>query len=197
MAQLSQAGPEDHLILLGHLKWAVPRDWYSHEEKPSLHSPRTPQPHPWRPPQSPSGNGEDVGTREGSSLLVRHQCWHHWLHLQVHHLHKASPAAQPMLPRDILCDLWHKITADYFNQKGKEYLFICNLFSKYPFLSKVSSKFAFSLSQKLQELLSLYGPPSLIYTQWLSICIWWVHQVLAVTLYQPHFSWSNASSSIK
>ena len=47
--------------------------------------------------------------------------------------HKASPPAQPMLPRDITNGPWQEITADYLTHKGKEYLLICNLFSKYPF----------------------------------------------------------------
>ena len=48
--------------------------------------------------------------------------------------------------------------------KGKEYLLICDLFSKYPFLSKITSKSAYSLSQHFQELISHHRPPSLIYT---------------------------------
>ena len=51
-----------------------------------------------------------------------------------------------------------------FHHKSKEYLVICSLFSKYSFLSKFSSKSAYSLSQKLQELITQYRPPSLIYT---------------------------------
>ena len=47
--------------------------------------------------------------------------------------HKASPPAQLMLPRDIPDGPWQEIAADYFTHKGKEYLLICDLFSKYPF----------------------------------------------------------------
>ena len=78
--------------------------------------------------------------------------------------HKASLPAQMMLPRDIPDGPWKEITANYFTHKGKEYLLICILFSKYSFLSKITSKSAYSLSQCLQELISHYRLPSLIYT---------------------------------
>ena len=79
--------------------------------------------------------------------------------------YKASLLAQPMLPWDILHGLWQEIAADYIHNKGKEYLVICDLFSKYLFLSKVSSQSAYPLSQKLQELISQYRPPSHIDTE--------------------------------
>ena len=75
---------------------------------------------------------------------------------------KASLLAQPMLHQDIPHGPWQEIAADYFNHKA-DYL-ICNLFSRYPFLYKVTSKSALCLSQKLQELIPQYGPPIRIYT---------------------------------
>ena len=83
--------------------------------------------------------------------------------LPVHHMHKASPPAQPMLPRDVPDGPWQEITADYLTHKGREYLLICNQFSKYPFLYKVSTKSAQSLCACLLELISQYGPPSLLF----------------------------------
>ena len=77
--------------------------------------------------------------------------------------HKASLPAQPMLPRDIPDGLWQEIPADYLSHKGKEYLLMCDLFSKYPFIYKVSTKSAWSLCACLHELISQYGPPSLLY----------------------------------
>ena len=78
--------------------------------------------------------------------------------------HKASPPAQPMLPRDILNGPWQEISADYLTHKGKEYLLVCNLFSKYTFLYKVSTKSAQSLCLCMQELIFQYRLPCLIYT---------------------------------
>ena len=78
--------------------------------------------------------------------------------------HKASPPAQSMLPRDNPNGLWQEITAIYLTHKGKEYLLICDLCSKYPFLYKVSTKSAQSLSMCLQELISHYGLPCVLYT---------------------------------
>ena len=68
--------------------------------------------------------------------------------------HKASPPMQPMLPRDIPKGLWQEIATDYLTCKGKEYLLLCNLFSRYPFLYRVSTKTAKSLCICLQELIS-------------------------------------------
>ena len=65
-----------------------------------------------------------------------------------------------MLPRDIPNGLWQEIAVGYLLHKGREYLLICNLFSKYPFPFKVSSKSAYSLSQKLQELISTLSLPN-------------------------------------
>ena len=76
--------------------------------------------------------------------------------------HKASPPAQPMIPRDIPNGLW-QITAYHLTHKGKEYLLVYNLFSKYPFLFKVSPKSAQSLSKHLLKIILQYRPPCLLY----------------------------------
>ena len=47
-----------------------------------------------------------------------------------------------MLPWDIPDGPWQEIAANYCQHKGKVYLLICDLFSKYPFLFKVTSKSA-------------------------------------------------------
>ena len=73
--------------------------------------------------------------------------------------HKASPPAQPMLPRDIPDGPWQDITVDYMTFKAHEYLIICDTFSKYPFAYKVTAKSAQSLCLCLLELISQYGPP--------------------------------------
>ena len=86
----------------------------------------------------------------------------HWC--TICNKHKASPPPQPMLPRDILDGPWQEIATDYLTHKGREYLLVCNLFSKYPFLYKVSTKSAKSLCMYLQELISWYRPPCLLYT---------------------------------
>ena len=72
--------------------------------------------------------------------------------------HKASPPAQPMLPRDIPDSPWQDIAADYMTHNSQEYLIICDAFSKYPFVFKVSTKSAKSLCACLLELISQYGP---------------------------------------
>ena len=53
---------------------------------------------------------------------------------------KATQQVQSMLPHGIPDGLWQEITANYVTHKSKDYLIICNLFSKYPFLYKTTTK---------------------------------------------------------
>ena len=69
-----------------------------------------------------------------------------------------------MLPRDIPKGPWQEIAANYLTNKGREYLLVCDQSSKYPFIYKVSTKSAQSLCVHLHELISQYGPPSLLFT---------------------------------
>ena len=71
--------------------------------------------------------------------------------------------AQPMLPRDVpngpLAEDCQPITSP----TRVEDLLVCDLFSKYPFIYKVSTKSAQSLCMCLQELISQCRPPALLY----------------------------------
>ena len=87
--------------------------------------------------------------------------------------------------------------ADYLTHKGREYLLVCDLFSKYPFIYKVSTKSVQSLCVHLYELISQYGPLSLLFmdndpqfasdelAQFLQY-----HHIDHITS-SPHFPWSN------
>ena len=102
--------------------------------------------------------------------------------------HKASPPAQPMLPRDIPDGPWQDIVADYMTHKSHEYLIICDAFSKYPFVYKVTSKSAQSLCTCLLELISQYGPPALLSTDMQTpICFRWAHRVPNVPLHRAPY----------
>ena len=68
--------------------------------------------------------------------------------------HKASLPTQPMLPRDVPDGPWQEIAVDYLTHQSKEYVPICDLFSKYPLLYKVFTKSAQSLYVCLLELIS-------------------------------------------
>ena len=78
--------------------------------------------------------------------------------------HKASPPAQPMHPQDIPDGPWQDIAADYMTHNGQEYLIICDAFSKYPSAYKTNTKSTQSLCTHLLELISQYGPISMLYT---------------------------------
>ena len=86
--------------------------------------------------------------------ITDYVCWYTtWIK------HKASSLPQPMLPWDVPDGPWQEIATDYLTHKGKEYLLVCNLFSKYPSLYKVTDKPPLSLSMHLQELISQYRLP--------------------------------------
>ena len=63
-----------------------------------------------------------------------------------------------------LINIGTSTSTDYFSHECRDYLLICDLFSKYPCLYKVKSKSGLSLSQMLQELITQYRPPNTIYT---------------------------------
>ena len=74
--------------------------------------------------------------------------------------HKASPPPQPIFPRDVPDGPLQDIATGYMTPICQEYLIICDAFSKYPFVFKVTTKSAQSLCTCLLELISQYGPPS-------------------------------------
>ena len=78
--------------------------------------------------------------------------------------HKMTQPIQPMVSQDVPNSLWQDNATDYFTHKRKENLLICDAFSKYPFIYRVSRKTAHSLSQKLQVLISQYGPTKSLFT---------------------------------
>ena len=87
---------------------------------------------------------------------------------------------------------------DYMTHKGHEYLIICDAFSKYPFTYKVSTKSAQSLCTHLLELISQYGPPSLLSTdnglpfasdELMEFLMW--HHCIEHHTSSPHFPRSN------
>ena len=78
--------------------------------------------------------------------------------------HKATQATQPMIPRDIPEGPWQDLAADFFHHNNSEYILIADTFSKYPFLHKVSSKAAESVTKRIKSLISQYGPPKTLST---------------------------------
>ena len=102
--------------------------------------------------------------------IVDYVCW-----CTICTKHKASPPVQPMLSRDIPHSPWQEIIADYLTHKGKEYFLICDLFSKYPFLSKVTSKLAHSVAAPAWTHLLIMVP----------LHVWWVLPIPVVPLHWP------------
>ena len=73
--------------------------------------------------------------------------------------HKANQAAQPMIPRDVPDSPQLGLAADFFTYNHKEYLFIADTCSKYPFVYQTFSKTADSIIRKLQNLILNMDPP--------------------------------------
>ena len=102
-----------------------------------------------------------------------------------------------MLPRDIPGGPCQDIAVDYMTHKSHEYLILCNAFSKYPFLYKVTSKSATSLFMHLLELISQYGPPLSLSTDngppFASdeLAEFFMHHCIAHHTSSPHFPRSN------
>ena len=69
-----------------------------------------------------------------------------------------------MLPQDNPDSPWQEKVADYFQHNGKEYWLISNLFSKYPLLFHILSKSSQSLVQNLNDIVTQYGPPNVLYS---------------------------------
>ena len=78
--------------------------------------------------------------------------------------HEAKQAVQPMLPRDVPDSPWQDLVAAFFTYNNKEYLLMTNIFSKHPSMYQTSSKAADPILQKLQNLISQYGPPKRLFT---------------------------------
>ena len=78
--------------------------------------------------------------------------------------HKETQHIQPMLPRDVPEAPWQDLAVYFFNFKGKEYLFIADTFSKYPFAFGMTTKTAEIVIQKFTQLLSQYGNPKSLTT---------------------------------
>ena len=133
----------------------------------SLHSSRVAQPHPCCSAWHTSGNWQDAGPDKRGSVLTQHRCRHSQLSAGAPYVQstKPLPPVHPMLPRDVPNGHWQEITADYLTHKGREYPLVYNLFSKYPFIYKVSTKFAKSMCMCLQELIYQYKSPALLYTE--------------------------------
>ena len=81
--------------------------------------------------------------------IVDYVCW-----CSICTKHKASTPAQPVLHRDVPDGPWQDIAADYLTHQDKEYLLICDVFFKFSFLYKATTKSAQSLCACLLELIS-------------------------------------------
>ena len=71
--------------------------------------------------------------------------------------HKAVQPIQPLLPWDVLHSPWQDLATDFFQFNNKEYLLISNVFSKFPFIFKVTTKTADMVISRLEQLISQYG----------------------------------------
>ena len=71
---------------------------------------------------------------------------------------RSQVAKEPLQPHDIPEGPWRKHGMDYFNFDGNSYVFICDYFSKFPFLYRAKTSF-WSLRDRLIDLFSIEGYP--------------------------------------
>ena len=160
MAQVIQPHPADCLTLLGHLGWTVHWGWYPPEGRPSMCPPCTWQDPCW-PPQHPPRNRKDAVIILSSSLLAQYWCRYIRLckEMPTVYMTQGHTAVQPILSHNIPDSPQQEIRADYFVHKGKDYLLICNLFSKYPSFIYMTTTKQSTPHPKNQDLISQYMPP--------------------------------------
>ena len=77
----------------------------------------------------------------------------------IHIWHKAVQPIQPLLPRDVPHAPWQDLAADFFQFNNKEYLLISDVFNKFPFIFKVTTKTADMVISRIKQLISQYGYP--------------------------------------
>ena len=93
-----------------------------------------------------------------------------------------------MLPRDIPDGPWQDIAVDYMMFKGHEYLIICDTFSKYPFVYKVTAKICpiFVLASAWAHL-TIWTSHITVYWQWSAICFIWARRVPYMPLHSTPY----------
>ena len=72
--------------------------------------------------------------------------------------HKVTLHIQPMLPTDVPEAPWQNLVPDFFNFKGKEYLLIADIFIKYPFEFRMTTKTADTHAKVYTTLLTVWQP---------------------------------------
>ena len=58
--------------------------------------------------------------------------WYCQLHLKMYHLYPAKLNSSHLTNASLRC-MWWLVAGHYFNHRGKDYLMVCNAYSKYPF----------------------------------------------------------------
>ena len=69
-----------------------------------------------------------------------------------------TKAPLPMMTRDSSNGSGEEIATNFFTLNQKDYLLICDTFSKYPFLFEITKKTAEMTIPKFQQLFTQYGP---------------------------------------
>ena len=77
---------------------------------------------------------------------------------------KVSSSQGAPKPHDIPEGPWRKLGIDYFTFNGNSYVFICDYFSKFPFLYRAKTSF-WSLRDRLINLFSIEGYPDEIVSE--------------------------------
>jgi hypothetical protein len=71
-------------------------------------------------------------------------------------------AKEPLIPHETPDHPWSKIAADLFEIKGKDYLLICDYFSKYPIVTEMSSTSSEAVTEEMEKTVAMFGRPDII-----------------------------------
>ena len=74
-------------------------------------------------------------------------------------IHHSLPPKEPLQAHDVPQQPWEHIAMDYFYVNGRLYVFICDYFSKFPFVFQTRTNSFANLRDHLQELFMVEGTP--------------------------------------
>ena len=77
-----------------------------------------------------------------TSILTRHECWNHWLHPEMRHLHVTSEwqTKEPLFCHKPTSTSWEKVATDIFTLDDKNYLCTVDYYSGYFKVDQLHSK---------------------------------------------------------
>ena len=71
---------------------------------------------------------------------------------------------EPLIPHEVPTLPWKKLATDLFEIDGRNFLLICDYFSKYPLVAEMKTTSSAAVAEKIEETMSLFGRPDIIFS---------------------------------